>query len=154
MTSSPPLLIRDATLEDLQAIVALLTDDILGRERETGMVDAAYHEALAAIDADPNNRQLVAVRSEEIVGCFQLTFVPGLGRHGSWRAQIESVRIRAADRGGGLGAAMMTWAIAQARDRGCSLVQLTTDKRRDDAQRFYRRLGFTATHEGMKLLLR
>jgi ribosomal protein S18 acetylase RimI-like enzyme len=153
MSSNPTLLIRDAVASDLPAIVALLADDPFGREREAALLDPAYARALAAIEADPNNRQLVAVEGNKIIGCFQLTFIPGLGRRGRWRAQIESVRVATDRRGGGRGAAMMAWAIDRARERGCALVQLTTDKRRADAHRFYRRLGFVATHEGMKLLL-
>lgn len=147
------LAMRDAGATDIPAIVAMLADDMLGRDREAGIVDPAYLAAFAAIEADPNNRLLVAVQGGELVGCFQLTFIPGLGRGGAWRAQIESVRVAAASRGHGIGAAMMRWAIEQARERGCVLVQLTTDKRRGDAHRFYRRLGFEASHEGMKLAL-
>jgi GNAT superfamily N-acetyltransferase len=153
MSSDPTLSIRDAVAGNLPAIVALLADDPFGRAREAAPLDPAYARALAAIEADPNNRQLVAVEGGEIVGCFQLTFIPGLGRGGSWRAQVESVRVAVDRRGSGRGAAIMAWAIERARERGCALVQLTTDKRRDDAQRFYRRLGFVATHEGMKLPL-
>lgn len=148
------LVIRDAGAADVPAIVAMLADDMLGRDREAAIVDPAYLAAFAAIEADPNNRLLVAVQGSELVGCFQLTFIPGLGRGGAWRAQIESVRVAATYRGHGIGAAMMRWAIEQARERGCVLVQLTTDKRRGDAHRFYRRLGFEASHEGMKLALR
>lgn len=147
------LALRDAGVADVPAIVAMLADDMLGRDREAAIVDPAYLAAFAAIEADPNNRLLVAVQGSELVGCFQLTFIPGLGRGGAWRAQIESVRVAAAQRGHGIGAAMMRWAIEQARERGCVLVQLTTDKRRGDAHRFYRRLGFEASHEGMKLAL-
>ena len=88
-----------------------------------------------------------------MAGTFQLSFLPGLARRGALRAQIEAVRVAAGARGGGLGAAMMTWAIDESRRRGCALVQLTSDKSRTDAHRFYQRLGFTATHEGMKLKL-
>jgi GNAT superfamily N-acetyltransferase len=144
---------RDATEADLPDILAMLADDMLGAARDSGTIDQAYVEALRAIQAEPNGRQLVAVEDGAIVGCFQLNFLPGLGRHGSWRAQIESVRVATQRRNGGIGAAMMRWAIEQARQRGCALVQLTTDKRRADAHRFYRRLGFEASHEGMKLLL-
>ncbi|MFZ1428613.1 MAG: GNAT family N-acetyltransferase [Geminicoccaceae bacterium] len=147
------VVIRDAGAADVPAIVAMLADDMLGRDREVAIVDPAYLAAFAAIEADPNNRLLVAVQGSELVGCFQLTLIPGLGRGGAWRAQIESVRVAAAMRGHGIGAAMMRWAIEQARERGCVLVQLTTDKRRGDAHRFYRRLGFEASHEGMKLAL-
>lgn len=148
------LVIRDAGAADIPEVVAMLADDMLGRDREAAIVDPAYLAAFAAIEADPNNRLLVAVQAGELVGCFQLTFIPGLGRGGAWRAQIESVRVTAARRGHGTGAAMMRWAIEQARERGCTLVQLTTDKRRGDAHRFYGRLGFEASHEGMKLALR
>ncbi len=148
------LVIRDAGAADIPAIVAMLADDMLGCDREAAIVDPAYLAAFAAIEADPNNRLLVAAQGSELVGCFQLTFIPGLGRGGAWRAQIESVRVAAAMRGHGIGAAMMRWAIEQARERGCVLVQLTTDKQRLDAHRFYRRLGFQVSHEGMKLALR
>ena len=131
----------------------MLADDMLGAGRETGTVDPAYLAAFRAIQAEPNCRELVAVLDGRIVGCFQLNLIPGLGRKGSWRAQIESVRVAAERRNAGIGVAMMRWAIEEARRRGCGLVQLTTDKQRSDAHRFYRRLGFEATHEGMKLVL-
>ena len=89
-----------------------------------------------------------------MIGCLQLTFIPGLSRAGMWRGQIEAVRVAAAQRGRGVGRAMLRWAIEQCRARGCGLVQLTTDKRRADAHRFYESLGFGASHEGMKLALR
>jgi GNAT superfamily N-acetyltransferase len=85
------------------------------------------------------------------VAVLQVTYIPGLGRHGAQRALVESVRVRADRRGHGVGAALMGWVVERARARGCGLVQLTTDKRRTDARRFYERLGFTASHEGMKL---
>jgi GNAT superfamily N-acetyltransferase len=153
MASAPPLAIRDATEADLPAILAMLADDMLGAGRETGTVDPAYLAAFRAIQTEPNCRELVAVLDGRIVGCFQLNLIPGLGRKGSWRAQIESVRVVQDRRNAGIGAAMMSWAIDEARRRGCGLVQLTTDKQRADAHRFYRRLGFEATHEGMKLML-
>lgn len=153
MRPPSPLEIRDATEADLPEILAMLVDDMLGAARDSGEVDPAYVEALRAIQAEPNSRQLVAVEDGAVVGCFQLSFLPGLGRHGSWRAQIESVRVAKARRNGGVGARMMRWAIQEARARGCVMVQLTTDKRRADAHRFYRRLGFEASHEGMKLML-
>ncbi|MGD9511879.1 MAG: GNAT family N-acetyltransferase [Geminicoccaceae bacterium] len=153
MSAPPPLEIRDADEADLPEILAMLVDDMLGAARDSGGVDPAYVEALRAIQAEPNSRQLVAIEDGHVVGCFQLSFLPGLGRHGSWRAQIESVRVARMRRSAGIGALMMRWAIEQARQRGCALVQLTTDKRRADAHRFYRRLGFEASHEGMKLML-
>jgi GNAT superfamily N-acetyltransferase len=84
---------------------------------------------------------------------LQLSFIPGLARRGAWRAQIEAVRVHEAARNRGVGARMIEWAVEVARNRGCALVQLTTDKRRTDAHRFYERLGFVASHEGMKLAL-
>ncbi|WP_342236030.1 GNAT family N-acetyltransferase [Inquilinus sp. OTU3971] len=143
---------RTAEAADLPAILRLLADDPLGKTRETA-VEAPCQAAFAAIAADPNQEMVVAELDGRVVGCFQLSFIPGLSRRGAWRAQIESVRIDSALRGRGAGQAMMEWAIAKARARGCALVQLTTDKRRPDAHRFYARLGFVASHEGMKLEL-
>lgn len=141
---------RPATPADLPTILRLLADDPLGKTRETA-VEAPYRAAFDAIAADPNQELVVAEHDGAVIGCFQLGFLPGLSRGGAWRAQIESVRIDAALRGHGAGEAMMRWAIDRARARGCRLVQLTTDKRRGDAHRFYARLGFIASHEGMKL---
>ena len=143
---------RPAEAADLPAILRLLADDPLGKNRETA-VEAPYQAAFAAIAADPNHELVVAELDCRVVGCFQLSLIPGLSRRGAWRAQIESVRVDSALRGRGAGQAMMEWAIARARQRGCALVQLTTDKRRPDAHRFYARLGFVASHEGMKLEL-
>lgn len=144
---------REATRADLPAIVALLADDVLGRGREHTAVDDAYEQAFATIDADPRNVLVVGDDAGEVVACLQLTFIPGLGRHGAERCLVEAVRVRSDRRGGGVGAALMAWVIELARERGCALVQLTTDKARVDAHRFYRRLGFVASHEGMKLAL-
>jgi len=143
---------RRATVQDLPAIVALLADDVLGAAREAPG-DPAYAAAFAAIDADPNQLLVVAEQDARILGCLQLTFLPGLSHRGAWRGQIESVRVAADQRGTGLGRRFLEWAIAQCRARGCRLVQLTTDKSRADARRFYESLGFTASHEGMKLAL-
>lgn len=148
--------VRRATAGDLTAIVGLLADDPLGHSRESGAVDAAYQQAFDAIDADPGQLLLVVETvgtGPEVVGTCQLTFIPGISRHGMLRAQIEAVRIRADHSGQGLGTELFTWAIEHARSRGCSLVQLTTDRSRADAHRFYDRLGFTASHTGYKLLL-
>ena len=147
------MIFREATRADLPAIITLLADDVLGKARYFTEVDDAYERAFAAIDADPRNL-LVVADDGEIVGFFQMTYIPGLGRHGAERALIEAVRVRSDRRGHGIGGQMMRWAIDQARDRGCALVQLTTDKSRHDAHRFYARLGFVASHEGMKLILR
>ena len=146
------MIVRRAAAADLPAIVALLADDVLGAGRETPG-DPAYAAAFAAIEADVNQVFAVADQDGRIVGCLQLSFIPGLSRRGMWRGQIESVRIAAEQRGLGLGHRLFDWAIAQCRARGCGLVQLTTDKARPEARRFYESLGFVASHEGMKLAL-
>ncbi|SEE53482.1 N-acetylglutamate synthase, GNAT family [Jiangella alba] len=144
---------RTATRADLDAIVALLADDVLGKARDAGTVDGRYERAFAAIDADPRNELIVGDEGGEVVACLQLTFIPGLGRHGAERCQVEAVRVRSDRRGDGVGGRLMAWVIDRARERGCAMVQLTTDKSRADAHRFYQRLGFVASHEGMKLAL-
>lgn len=144
---------REAVRADLPAVIALLADDVLGKARDFTEVDEAYEKAFADISADPRNQLVVAEQDAELVGCLQITYIPGLGRHGAERSLIESVRVRSDRRGQGLGRELMTWAIDQARQRGCPLVQLTTDKTREDAHRFYLGLGFVASHEGMKLAL-
>ena len=143
--------VRRARRGDVAAIVALIAADQIGATRDGGDL-APYERAFAAIDADPA-QLLVVLTDPGVVGTLQLTFIPGLARRGGLRAQIEAVRVRADLRGRGLGHALFAWAIDEARARGCVLVQLTTDKRREDAHRFYGRLGFNATHEGFKLLL-
>ena len=145
---------RTAVRADLPQIVALLADDDLGRAREAAVVDDAYERAFAQIDADPRNALLVAEQDTQVVAVLQVTYIPGLGRHGAERAHIEAVRVRSDRRGQGLGRQFLQWVIEQARQRGCALVQLTTDKSRTDAHRFYAGLGFVASHEGMKLDLR
>jgi GNAT superfamily N-acetyltransferase len=147
------VIFREATRHDLPAIIALLADDVLGKARDFTVVDEAYERAFADIDADSRNHLIVADDGGEIVACMQITYIPGLGRHGSERSQIEAVRVRSDRRGHGVGRDMMVWAIEQARQRGCAMMQLTTDKSRLDAHRFYTRLGFVASHEGMKLPL-
>ncbi|MCX4473688.1 aminoalkylphosphonic acid N-acetyltransferase [Micromonospora sp. MW-13] len=147
------LILREAVRADLPAVIALLADDMLGKTRDFTEVDEAYERAFADISADPRNHLVVADEDGVLVGCMQITYIPGLGRHGAERSLIEAVRVRSDRRGQGLGREMMRWAIDQAERRGCALVQLTTDKSRPDAHRFYRGLGFTASHEGMKLTL-
>ena len=148
--------LRTARREDVPALVSLLAADQLGVSRD-GIRDAAdlaaYTAAFEAIDADPAHLLIVAESDGEVVGTLQLSILPGLARRGALRAQVEAVRVAENRRGSGLGAAMMGWAIDEARRRGCALVQLTTDKARGDAHRFYRRLGFVASHDGMKLRL-
>jgi N-acetylglutamate synthase-like GNAT family acetyltransferase len=147
------LIIRDARRADVPAIVRLLADDSLGqtRERVADPLPEPYWRAWESIDRDPNNRLVVLEDAGELVGCLQLTFIPGLSRMGAERAQIESVRIHSRLRGQGAGKRLFEWAIAEAKAHGSSIVQLTTDKARTDAHRFYAELGFRATHEGMKL---
>ncbi|MET8252724.1 GNAT family N-acetyltransferase [Micromonospora sp. NPDC005197] len=147
------MIFREAVRADLPAVISLLADDVLGKTRDFTEVDEAYERAFADISADPRNQLIVAEQGGELVGCLQITYIPGLGRHGAERSLIEAVRVRSDRRGQGLGRELMTWAIDQARHRGCALVQLTTDKSRADAHRFYLGLGFVASHEGMKLPL-
>ena len=149
------LILREASAADVPAIVALLADDILGHTREvvSDPIDHRYWAAFVAIAADPNQLLAVAERDDQVIGCLQLSFLPSLSHLGGWRGQIEGVRVAAEARGGGVGQQMIEWAIEQCRLRNCALVQLTTDLRRADAQRFYARLGFEASHAGMKLTL-
>ncbi|NIL42428.1 GNAT family N-acetyltransferase [Salinispora arenicola] len=147
------VIFRVAARVDLPAVLDLLADDVLGRSRDVGTVDARYERAFADIAADPRNDLVVAEAGGEVLGCMQLTYIPGLGRHGAERLLIESVRVRSDVRGQGVGRQMMVWAVDQARAHGCALVQLTTDKSRHEAHRFYLSLGFVASHEGMKLAL-
>jgi len=152
--------IRPANSAELPEIVRLLADDPLGaqRERFENPLPPAYTEAFGAIARQHGNQVLVAVEvgpggNDRVVGCLQLTFIPGLARLGTTRAQIDSVRVDTRHRGQGIGEALTRTAIDLAREAGCGLVQLTTDKSRRDAHRFYERLGFIASHEGMKLTL-
>ncbi|KDN81180.1 GNAT family acetyltransferase [Kitasatospora cheerisanensis KCTC 2395] len=130
---------------------------LAGEERvvdPTGVVvGEAYERAFAAIEADPRNEVLVLEEAGVVVGCLQATYVPGLGKGGAERALIEAVRVRADRRGGGLGRTLMGLAVERARGRGCALVQLTSNKERADAHRFYAGLGFVPSHEGFKLAL-
>jgi ribosomal protein S18 acetylase RimI-like enzyme len=149
------LVFRAATRDDLPAMIALIVDDQLGRSRDDASLplDQRYLDAFAAIERDANQMLVAVEQAGALIGCFQITFIPGISRRGAWRGQIESVRVAREKRGAGLGTAMFEWAIAECRRRGCDLVQLYTDKSRKDAHRFYERLGFKASHEGMKLAL-
>jgi GNAT superfamily N-acetyltransferase len=147
---------RRADRDDVAAIVRLLADDPLGARRESDVspLPASYHAAFDAIDRDPNNELVVAAGADgAVIGVLQLTFIPYLTYRGGWRALIEGVRVAAALRSGGVGRRLFEWAIERARQRGCHLIQLTSDKARPDAIRFYEGLGFVASHEGMKLHL-
>lgn len=146
---------RQATEEDLETIVSMLADDILGasRERYEKPLPSSYKEAFKAIDSDPNTELIVACMENEVIGVMQVTFTPYITHQGGWRATIEGVRTSSTVRGKGVGTQLIQWAIERAKERGCHLVQLTTDKQRESALHFYEKLGFKATHEGMKLKL-
>ncbi|MBT5218069.1 MAG: GNAT family N-acetyltransferase [Woeseia sp.] len=146
---------RPAVESDLTDIVAMLADDELGRQREDPSIplNKKCIDLFAAIDRDPNQLLAVVESKRILVGCLQLTFIAGLLRQGMVRGQIESVRIVTQHRGKGLGRKTFEWAITECRKRGCGLVQLTTDKSRANYYHFYEYLGFTASHEGMKISL-
>ncbi|MFM0042240.1 GNAT family N-acetyltransferase [Paraburkholderia sediminicola] len=145
---------RTAAFADLPAIIGLLADDKLGSQRETisNPPDERYVAAFKAIEADSNQQLVVAVDAETVIGTLQLSFIPGIARRGAWRGQIEAVRIATAYRSTGIGQHMFEWAIAACQSRDCAIVQLTTDKGRPDAHRFYEKLGFVASHEGYKII--
>ncbi len=149
------MIFRRACREDLDAIVGLLADDPLGAKREsyTSPLAESYYAAFEAIDRDPNNELVVVQVEGDIVGVLQLTFIPSITYRGGWRALIEGVRVSSNMRSSGVGTRLFMWAIERARQRQCHLLQLTSDKTRPDAIRFYERLGFVASHEGMKLHL-
>ncbi|MEU5969230.1 GNAT family N-acetyltransferase [Streptomyces globisporus] len=145
--------IRPATPDDLPAVVAMLADDPLGAQRESPDDLTPYQEALQRLADDPNQHVVVAIRQNRVVGTLQLTIIPGLSRRGSTRSIIEGVRIHGDERGSGLGTQLIQWAVDESRRQNCQLVQLTSDVTREDAHRFYERLGFTASHVGFKLAL-
>jgi GNAT superfamily N-acetyltransferase len=149
------LLIRQATRQDISEVVRLLSDDALGSQREQygSSVPQSYYDAFARIEQDENNELIVVEMDGEIVATLQLTFLPGMTYQGSMRAQIEAVRVDGRYRNQRIGQRLVEWAVARARQRGCYQVQLTTHKSCRDAHRFYERLGFVASHEGMKLTI-
>ncbi|TQV72221.1 GNAT family N-acetyltransferase [Aliikangiella marina] len=144
-----------ATIHDIDTLVTMLADDELGQQREDTRrpLNQSYIDNFRAIEQDPNNELIIVKQHSQVVGMLQLTFIPYLTHTGSWRCLIEGVRIHKDFRGKGLGTQFFEWAINRAQQRGCSIVQLTSDKKRPDAIRFYNRLGFTASHEGFKLNL-
>lgn len=148
------LIARKMQKADLGIVVSLLADDELGRSRENkaNVVHADYLRAFGQIDSDVNQYAAIFEIDGEIIGCLQITFIPGLSRRGCLRGQIEGVRVSRAFRGKGYGAKMLTWAITKCRDRGCRVVQLTSDKKRENAIQFYEKLGFVKSHEGFKLI--
>lgn len=149
------LTFREATEQDVERIVEMLADDELGRKRERFEIPlpSSYIKAFREIEKDPNNELVVACYKDKVVGVLQITFTPYITYQGGWRATVEGVRIASEVRGKGVGSKMIEWAIHRAKERGCHLIQLTTDKQREDALRFYERMGFQPTHEGMKLKL-
>lgn len=147
------LVFRTAKAADVSAIVAMLTDDALGATRESPHDLGPYLAAFAAVDANPNQLLAVVENRGEVVGTAQVTFIAGLSHQGTWRADIEAVRVRSDRRGAGLGTRLIEWCIGQARERGCGMVQLTSNASRAGAHRFYERIGFTASHTGFKLRL-
>jgi len=149
------LTFRHATLNDLTTLVELLAADPIGKTREKvqSPPHQNYIKAFEAINNSDNNELIIAERDDQIIGSLQLTFIPYLTHLGSWRCLIEGVRIDERFRGKGYGRQMFLWAIQQAKQKQCSIVQLTSDKQRTDALAFYRSLGFKDTHEGFKLKL-
>ncbi|WP_405441298.1 GNAT family N-acetyltransferase [Streptomyces avidinii] len=167
------MIFREATRQDLPAVLALLADEESVVNPASIVVGEAHERAFAAITADPRNEMLILTDGADraggaegtgradgavgaggvVLGCLQLTYIPGLGQNGLERALVEAVRIRADRRGAGLGAELMRLAAERARERGCGLIQLTSSKRRTAAHRFYERLGFARSHEGFKLHL-
>ena len=148
------MIIRKATKEDISSIVGLLANDQLGKLREefTDPLPNSYYEAFEQINQDPQQFLMVMVNDlEEVIGTFQLSFIPYLTYRGGTRAQIEVVRIREDMRGKGIGQRFFEWAIEKSKERKAHVLQLTTDKKRPEALRFYEKLGFKASHEGMKL---
>lgn len=147
--------IRDAVRDDLAEIVAMLADDRLGRTRESSASGdlAPYHTAFDAITADPKSRLIVGEDDGVIVATLQVTFIPNISLTATTRALVEGVRVAADRRGAGLGERLFAFVEEAARAQGCGLVQLTMNKSRTDAARFYKRLGFEATHEGFKKAL-
>lgn len=151
---------RNATRDDLPAIVALLADDEKGKTREelTDPLPNAYYAAFDAMASQSTtalpNQYLLACHGSDIVGCLQLTLIAGLSRRGQLRAQIEGVRVSSTMRGQKIGEKLILESISLSKSLGAALIQFTTDKTRKDAHRFYERLGFVASHEGMKLQLK
>ena len=148
------LVLRDATAQDLPAILAMLAEETIPPGREGAPEDPRYRAAFDAIDGDPNQRLIAAELDGRVIGTMQLAFLPGLSFRGSWRGLIEAVRIAREVRGRRLGEQMILWAVEQCRARDCKLVQLTSSASRTAAHRFYARLGFVQSHVGMKLHLR
>ena len=153
MTATPTITIRRACPDDVGAIVEMLADDYLGcaRERLENPLPAPYGQAFERLDCDPNIALVVAEEAGVVVGCLQLCIMPGLSSQGASRGLIEDVRVASNRRSRGIGKQLVTWAVAEARAKGCKLVELLTHQTRVDAQRFYERLGFSKSHVGMTM---
>ena len=153
MTAISSITIRPARKGDVAAIVAMLADDHLGRARERleDPLPAPYYDAFERLSRDPNITLVVAEQGARVVGCLQLCILPGLSSQGASRGLIEDVRVASHCRGLGIGEQLVQWALAEARSRGCKLVELLTHHTRVDAQRFYERLGFARSHVGMTI---
>ena len=150
------LLFRLATRDDLPSIVRLLADDDLGSQREQyeDPLPESYYSAFEQIHRDPNHELIVAERDGEVIGTLHLIFLPSVSFQGALRAQVESVRVDKRFQSQGIGSEMMKWTLERARQRGAQIIQLTTHKSREDAHRFYERLGFQGSHLGMKFSLK
>jgi ribosomal protein S18 acetylase RimI-like enzyme len=153
MSGVSQIRIRPALSGDVAAIVAMLADDALGRGRERieDPLPPSYLQAFEKVERDPNIRLVVAEGEGGVVGCLQLCILPGLSSQGASRGLIEDVRVASHCRSRGIGEQLVQWAIAEARAKGCKLVELLTHNTRVDAQRFYKRLGFQASHVGMTI---
>jgi len=147
---------RLARREDLSSVVRMLAEDDLGsqRERYEEPLPESYVKAFEQIDNDPKHELIVAELNGEVIGTLHLIYIPSISFQGGLRAQVESVRVDKKCRGQGIGSEMMKWVIERVRERDAHLVQLTTHKSREDAHRFYERLGFKGSHLGMKLSLK
>ena len=154
MAAASSIILRRARRDDVAVIVAMLADDALGRGRERieDPLPPPYFHAFERLERDPNIALVVAEdEGGRVVGCLQLCILPGLSSQGASRALIEDVRVASHCRSRGIGEQLVQWAVAEARGKGCRLVELLTHNTRVDAQRFYKGLGFTASHVGMTI---
>ncbi|MDC1162008.1 GNAT family N-acetyltransferase [Tenacibaculum sp.] len=144
---------RKATDKDITAIVSMISNDELGKNRENFQIPLPdeYINAFERISADKNQELIIVEDEKEVIGTLQLTFIQYLTFQGGIRAQIEAVRVRKDKRGLGIGKKMFEWAINRAKEKKAHLLQLTTDKNRPKAIQFYEGLGFSKSHEGMKI---
>ena len=153
MTAMSQITLRPARRDDVAAIIAMLADDHLGRARERleNPLPKLYYDAFERLSRDPNIQLMVAEEGGNVVGCLQLCILPGLSSQGASRGLIEDVRVASDRRSRGIGEQLVQWAVGEARNKGCKLVELLTHHTRTDAQRFYERLGFARSHVGMTI---